>query len=310
MPTTRLPNPLKLGVIGFPLEHSLSPAIHQAALNVKGIHGEYKLYPFPPQPEGEKRLDEMLDHLRSGELHGLSVTIPHKQTVFARVDALTPSARKIGAVNTLYTRKGRIIGHNTDAQGFHQDLQVLLGSSSIAGDALVLGAGGAACAVVFALLSDGWRVTLAARRLDQAVQLAARFSKERNDPNGHSLSVNVSAIQLQPAPLSEFLTRREDLSGPLLVVNTTPVGMAPNTAASPWPQGLSLPGGAYFYDLVYNPAETRLVQSARLAGLPAVNGLGMLVHQAALAFERWTGQSAPLQAMAEAAAAALGNNAV
>jgi shikimate dehydrogenase len=304
MPTPRLPTPLKLGLIGFPLEHSLSPAIHQAALAVLGIPGEYKLYPIPPSPDGEKALVDILEKLKRGELHGLNVTIPHKQAAFARANDLTRAARQIGAVNTLYARSSRIIGHNTDAQGFRRDLRHLLGSLAIAGDALVLGAGGSARAVVYALLSDGWRVTLAARRLEQAQHLAARFYGSPLSRKGQVESGSVSAIELQPDPIRNFLSQR---GAPLLVVNTTPAGMAPHADASPWLEEIPLPEGAYIYDLVYNPAETNLVRSARLAGLPSLNGLGMLVHQAALAFERWTGQSAPLQVMAAAAEAALEN---
>jgi shikimate dehydrogenase len=304
MPAPRLPTPLKLGLIGFPLEHSLSPAIHQAALAVLGIPGDYQLYPIPPTPDSDTALVEIFEQLRRGELHGLNVTIPHKQAAFARVDDLTRAARQIGSVNTLYARSSRITGHNTDAQGFRRDLHHLLGGRAITGDALVLGAGGSARAVVYALLSDGWSVTLAARRLEQALHMAARFhgtpySRKRRIETG-----SVSAIELQPAPIRKFLSRR---GAPLLVVNTTPAGMAPHTDASPWPEQIPLPEEAYIYDLVYNPAETNLVRSARLAGLTCSNGLGMLVHQAALAFERWTGQSAPLQVMAAAAAAALEN---
>jgi len=250
-------------------------------------------------------LDALLNRLRCGEIHGLNVTIPHKQTVLDRLDDLTQSARLIGAANTLYARGSQLIGHNTDGQGFRLDLRTLGCSSSTAGDALVLGAGGSACAVISILLSDGWRVTLASRRLEQARQLAARYHGTEKTSREQILPAHIQAIELKPAPLALYLSQRDVHRQLLLVVNTTPVGMAPYVDASPWPEEIPLPEGAFIYDLVYNPAETRLVRAARQAGLPAANGLGMLVQQAALSFERWTGQDAPLVVMTEAATAAL-----
>jgi len=305
MPVLSFPIPLKLGLIGYPLEHSLSPAIHQAALLARGIPGEYQLYPIPPLPEGAEMLDKLLNRLRRSEIHGLNVTIPHKQAVLDRLDDLTRDARLIGAANTLYARGSQIIGHNTDGLGFRLDLHTLGCSSSTAGDALVLGAGGSACAVVSILLSDGWRVTLASRRLEQASQLAARYRAINKSRQEQILPAHLQVIELKPAPLALYLSQRDAPRQPLLVVNTTPVGMAPHVDDSPWPAEIPLPEGAYIYDLVYNPAETRLVRAARQAGLLAANGLGMLVQQAALSFERWTGQDAPLQMMVEAATAAL-----
>lgn len=250
-------------------------------------------------------LNALLNRLRCGEIHGLNVTIPYKQAVLVRLDDLTQSARRIGAANTLYARGSQLIGHNTDGQGFRLDLRSLGCSSSTAGDALVLGAGGSARAVISILLSDGWRVTLAACRLDQASQVVARHLGTNISSQEQILPKHLQVIELQPAPLALYLSQRDAPRQPLLVVNTTPVGMAPHVDASPWPEEIPLPEGTFIYDLVYNPAETRLVRAARQAGLPAANGLGMLVQQAALSFERWTGQDAPLEVMAEAATAAL-----
>jgi shikimate dehydrogenase len=137
---------------------------------------------------------------------------------------------------------------------------------------LVLGAGGSARAVVHALLNDGWNVTIAARRLEQAGQLAASF------PNSHLPITHLD--DLRPLTFD-------------LLVNTTPLGMFPNTATSPLPENLSLPSNAFVYDLVYNPRETELVRRARSQGLQAATGLGMLIEQAALAFQLWTGHNPP-----------------
>ena len=137
-----MPDHYKLGLIGYPLGHSLSPVLHQTALAEAGLSGKYELYPVPPLPEGQQDLEAMLDRLRSGELHGLNVTIPHKQSVLPLVDDLSPSAAAMGAVNTLYMRSGQLIGDNTDAPGFWADLSHL--PIQKAETALVLGAGGAA----------------------------------------------------------------------------------------------------------------------------------------------------------------------
>jgi shikimate dehydrogenase len=269
-----------LGLIGYPLGHSLSPEMHTAALQSCGLEGNYSL--FPVQPGDAQSLTELLSRVRSAEIHGLNVTIPHKQNVVQFLDELTPTGRTIGAVNTIYLRGNKLIGGNTDAPGFLFDLKRSLADRisniEFRKSALVLGAGGAARAVVYALLQDGWEVTLSARRFAQAKQLADSFT---NDP-----------LQITDFHLSEI-----DTSNVSLIVNTTPVGMTPNADQSPWPQDLPFPNGAAIYDLVYNPRETKLVQDARRRGLTATTGLGMLIEQAALAFAIWTGQSPNRQIM-------------
>jgi shikimate dehydrogenase len=284
-----------LGLIGFPLGHSLSPKLQGAALHSTGLSGEYCLYPVAPFPEGQAAMIALLDRLRSGELQGLNVTIPHKQNVIPLLDELTPAARAIGAVNTIYCRENCLVGDNTDAAGFLTDLEhytpfispqnhiessfpripgpssFILHPSSLH-EALVLGAGGSAHAVVYALAQAGWKVCIAARRLEQASALAASLS------TGKSM---ITTLPLEAATFSRQFS---------LVVNTTPLGMSPNTEASPWPEGTPFPARTFVYDLVYNPAETRLLRSARAAGLRAANGLGMLIEQAILGFEIWTGR--------------------
>ena len=281
-----------LGLIGFPLGHSLSPRLHAAALEALHLTGEYCLYPVPPLPEGRAALEVLLERLRVGELQGLNVTIPHKQTVLGYLDELLPSARAVGAANTLLSRDGRLVGENTDAAGFSRDLERSLGLKlrERAGTALVLGAGGAARAAVFALVDAGWEVMLAARRLEQGLTLARSFNSG-DDQNHGAGAVRPYSLEELPAVLAGMK------EPPGLIVNATPVGMAPNSAGSPWPAGLPLPSGAAVYDLVYNPPQTALVRAAQRAGLPAAGGLGMLVEQAALAFELWTGQRPPREPM-------------
>lgn len=268
-----------LGLTGYPLDHSLSPRLHAAAFTACGREGEYAL--FPVHPGNRQALGDLLSRIRKGELAGLNVTIPHKQTVIEFLDGLTPTAQSIGAVNTVYLQEGRLIGDNTDAPGFFSDLKKLLtrAPQGPGPKALVFGAGGSARAVVYALLKDGWHITLAARRIEQAGQLAACFpGVETTSPNLRSL---------QPADLQ-------------LIVNTTPLGMSPDTDRSPWPDGIPFPPRAAIYDLVYNPRQTKLVRDASRQGLPAATGLGMLVEQAALSFEIWTGCTPPRQAMIDA----------
>lgn len=269
----------QLGLIGYPLGHSLSPKIHAAALKACNLQGNYSLFPIPP--EDKQGLQDLLTRVRTGEIHGLNVTIPHKQSVIQFMDELTPTAQAIGAVNTIYMRDSKLIGDNTDAPGFLADLNKEIGDwrLEIGKFALVIGAGGSARAVVYALVNDGWAVTIASRRIEQAQQLALSF------PNYQLPITNLT--DLRPSTFN-------------LLVNTTPVGMTPNIDHSPLPENLSLPSNAFVYDLVYNPRETKLVKDARAQGLNASTGLGMLIEQAALAFEKWTGHNPPREILYQA----------
>jgi shikimate dehydrogenase len=271
---------INLGLIGYPLGHSLSPQMHAAALKQAGLEGEYRMYPVEPGAQCAAGLKSLVARLRAGEFQGLNVTIPHKQAVMAFLDDLTPEARAIGAANCLSARNGVVTGGNTDAPGFLADVLRLLETdpSRVGNCALVLGAGGSARAVVFALARAGWQVTVAARRVEQADGLVDAFGKD------------IRPVQLDAHALSMLET-------PDLIVNTTPVGMHLAIDGSPWPQGLPLPANAAVYDLVYRPRETALVRAARAAGLRAETGLGMLVEQAALSFELWTGCPADRSAM-------------
>jgi shikimate dehydrogenase len=271
-------------LVGWPLGHSLSPRLHNAALAAVNLPGEYQLFPVPPFPEGQARLVELLDQMRkgaTGAVHGLNVTIPHKQNVLPLLDELTPTAAAIGAANQLFLKAGRLTGDNADAASFLTDLRRSGLAETVSGNqtALVLGAGGSARAVVYALTNAGWQVWIAARLVGQASALAASLS---------GIGPAIQILPLQPGALAGAYD---------LIVNTTPVGMFPDVDSSPWPSELPFPPGTGVYDLIYNPSETALVRQARAAGLRAANGLGMLVEQAAAAFETWTGQAAPLAAM-------------
>lgn len=259
---------IHLGLTGYPLGHSLSPKIHAAALNACNLKGDYSL--FPIHPDDKQGLRDLLARVRSGEITGLNVTIPHKQNVIEFIDELTPNAKAIGAVNTIYLRDEKLVGDNTDAPGFLADLKKFIENRElgIGKSVLILGAGGSARAVVYALVNDAWNVTIAARRVEQAQELATQFQ-----------NVNVAELNLQTFQPSTFQ----------LIVNTTPLGMSPDIDLSPLPENVCLPQHIMVYDLIYNPRETKMVKTARSQGLHATTGLGMLIEQAALAFEIWTG---------------------
>jgi len=265
---------IKLGLIGYPVSHSLSPKIQNAALKASGLEGEYSLYPIAP--DDMPVLKALLDRVRSREMTGFNVTIPHKQNVIPFMDELTPTAQAIGAVNVIYVRGDKLIGDNTDAPGFLVDLNHFLAESKSEivnrKSAIALGAGGSARSVVYALQNDGWNVAISARRIEQAQQLAQSFDK----------------YQLPIATFTDLRLLTFDL-----IVNTTPLGMTPNIDQSPLPENVVLAPHTKIYDLVYNPHETKLVRDARSQGLQATTGLGMLTEQAALGFELWTGHKPP-----------------
>lgn len=279
----------KLLLFGYPVAHSRSPAIHNAALQSVGLAGwSYAAQAVPPD-----ELPQAVAQLRQPEYVGANVTIPHKERILPLLNRLTPAAQAIGAVNTVFKDGEALVGDNTDAPAFLADLQRHLVEQAVSllyrGKVIVLGAGGSARAVVYALHHAGWQITLAARRLEQAQSIASRY------PSG-----SVKAVELDAAAISTALLSTEYPGTLNLLVNTTPLGMHPNIEDCPWPADLPLLPGIFVYDLVYKPDRTMLLRRAQAAGLPNANGLGMLVEQAALAFERWTSLPAPRAVMFQA----------
>jgi shikimate dehydrogenase len=281
-----------LGLTGYPLHHSLSPRIHAAALRESGLQGDYRLYPV----EDAAGIQELLNRLCRGTLQGLNVTIPHKGSILSLLDVLTPTARAVGAANTIFSRDGQLVGDNTDTTGFLADLDSLGWSQSKDQTqvALVLGSGGSARAIVYALTRAGWLVTIAARRPEQAQALVETIQSGNGDGVSTTELKQLTAIHIDEASLTSLDP------APGLIINTTPLGMFPHQDASPWPNDLVFPIDAAVYDLVYNPAETALIRAAQEGGLRVANGLGMLVEQAALSFEIWTGLDAPREVMRQA----------
>lgn len=273
--------PTKVGIIGWPLTTTLSPAMHNAAFDALGMDWYYDAMAIPPDIVREG----ILEPQRHGYV-GLNVTIPHKEEAMKYV---TPDdvARAVGAVNTIDLLE--MIGTNTDLAGFMADLAAH-GVDVSGKRVIVLGAGGAARAAVVGLCGAGADVRVASRSLDKARTMVANLALS-------NIRLTARAVALT------------ELAGPAdMIVNCTPVGMLPEVGATPWPDTVPFPDGVVVYDMIYKPARTRLMQQAEMHDGRAVGGLGMLVHQGAAAFERWTGVAAPVDVMFDAVRAQLGLN--
>lgn len=255
---------IKAFVIGHPIAHSRSPLIHGTWLAEYGIDGSYEAIDVAPTD-----LPAFFERLRSGEFAGGNVTIPHKEAVFALCDSVDDLARTIGAVNTLVVKDGKVHGTNTDYLGFLGNLDAnALGWSEGLDAALVLGAGGAARAILVALQSRNIPVILLNRTRATADRLASEFG-----PDGFSIGT-----------LDE-INEAAALAG--LVINTTSVGMH-GTRFEQFDVGV-LRAGTLVTDIVYTPLQTPLLEAAAAHGLRTVDGLGMLLHQAVPGFEAWFG---------------------
>jgi len=259
------------GVVGWPVEHSLSPVMHNAAFAAAGINAVYLAFPV-------RDMAGCMAGIRALGIRGLSVTIPHKSAVIPHLDDLDARAREIGAVNTVVNRDGRLIGYNTDAAGALKALEERI---SLAGrKCIILGAGGAARAIGFVLRDKVAAITVANRSPDRGRALAR--------------SLGCSSISLD-----ELKAVQADL-----LIQTTPVGMAPGDRASPVPEQI-LKEGMAVMDIIYNPLETKLLAMARSRGCATITGLSMLIHQGAEQFRLWTGGEPPTQAMTTAVLEAL-----
>lgn len=265
------------GVIGWPVAHSLSPAIHNAAFAAVGLEAIYVALPVEPG-----MIPEALAGMRALGFEGANVTMPHKSAVADGVDDLSEDARRLHAVNTVVVDDQRLAGHNTDAPGFDRFLRRDAGFEPAGRTALLFGAGGAARACALALARAGLT------RLVVAVRSPARASRLAQVLEGFETDLEV-------VPLPDAVGRPADL-----VVNATPLGAAAETLPLP-----PLGADTVAVDLLYHPAQTPFLVTARAAGASAFGGLGHLLHQAALSFELWTGQVAPLDVMSAAALAAL-----
>ncbi len=267
-----------VGILGWPVRHSLSPIIHNAALKAQALNWRYVGLNVPP-----RRLGDAVRGLVALGFLGANITIPHKEAVLPLLDRLSDGARAVGAVNTIVIRDGLLYGDNTDVAGFLAPLTPRRDGLR-EGNMVVLGAGGAARAVVYALLTAfaPRRVTIASRRAAPAEQIA------------HDMSV-FGAVDVVALPEAAQL-----LAEAHLVVNATPVGMHPETSISPWPDRTVWHARQLVYDLVYRPRSTQLMQEASARGAQVLGGLPMLLGQAAEAYRQWTGKAMPLDIAAQA----------
>ncbi len=280
----------QVGLIGWPIKHSLSPAMHNAAFAKLGLDWTYVLLPTPPG-----QLTQSLEELLARNFVGSNVTMPHKRAVIPHLDGLSDAARLIGAVNTIHIQDSKFYGENTDAIGFLNALKES-GHDPKGMRVAMLGAGGAARAALFSLLQAGaGRVTVINRTVERAAALVDDLAEV----------FPASSLNFEPLN-SETLAA---LQGQVdLVVNSTSIGMLPQSDASPWLAEVAIPTGAVFYDIVYYPVQTLFLRQAQEAGQKTVNGLGMVVHQGAVAFEIWTGQKAPLETMRQVCLKELGRD--
>jgi shikimate dehydrogenase len=275
------------GLIGDPVEHSLSPAMHNAAFRALGLD-----YVYLPLHVRSEDLAAAIKGARAFNIRGLNVTIPHKVEVMALLDEIDPLAKQIGAVNVLLNNSGRLTGYNTDAQGFLHMLSGY-GIEPQGKEIVVLGAGGAARAICFALASSGASLTILNRTAAWAQDCADAISK--------AFGTQINALKLDRENLAYAL------QGAGMLVNATSAGMLPDAGATPVDRDLLGPHLTVL-DIVYNPIQSKLLKEAAKSGAKTINGLEMLVWQGALAFERWTGHQPPLDIMRKAAAAALRHN--
>jgi len=269
-------------LIGHPVAHSLSGAMQQAAFDATGIDARYELWDRAPI-----ELPDAITEVRGDDFLGVNVTIPHKERVVPLIDKLTEEAQATGAVNTL-TREGRrLVGHNTDVPGFMEALDKLVGRQKMPRQAVVLGAGGGARAVVYGLIRAGFqRVIVFNRHLHRAEGLVRFFGR------------SAAHMDLKAQPWHESIIESE-LARTKVLVNATSIGLTDD--ASPIP-GELITGDLLVLDLIYK--RTRLLRDAEAAGAAAQDGESMLLHQGAAAFTLWTGQPAPLEVMSDALAAA------
>jgi shikimate dehydrogenase len=263
------------GVFGYPIGHSLSPAMHNTAFRQCQLNFMYAAFQVKPE-----KLKEAVRGISALSFRGVNVTIPHKVAIMDFLDEINEEALEIGAVNTIVNEDGKLVGYNTDGQGFIQSLLEEMNRPLQGLSVTILGAGGAARAVAVSLARSGVsNIRIANRSLGKAEILAGHLSSR----------VSVSACTLDA--LTEQGLAKTDL-----LINTTSVGMYPHVDEMPIPEKL-LHDRLIVSDLIYNPLETKLLRTASSIGAQVHTGLGMFVHQGALAFQLWTGRQAPIPVM-------------
>ena len=271
-----------VGVIGWPVEHSLSPAMHNAALAEMDLNWVYLAFAVAPE-----RVGAAVEAVRGLGLVGLNVTIPHKQAVVEYLDELDDAARALGAVNTIVRRNDRLMGHNTDGPGFLRSLEEE-GHSVAGGSVVVIGAGGAARSVAYAVARAGASALNILNRTEARAEEVALLARE-----------GAQDVPVSTGPLTGGEAERAVVEADV-VVDCTSVGMYPNVDEGPVIPGEWLHEGQVVVDLTYNPRETTLLRAARRRGAAVVDGTGMLVHQGAISLQYWSGREAPVETMRRA----------
>lgn len=274
-----------VGVIGYPVAHSLSPQMHNAAIQSLGINWCY--LPFQVAPED---LAKAVQGMRGLGIRGLNVTVPHKQAVVRLLDWVSPEASAVRAVNTISNEGGRLEGYNTDVEGILAALRLGVGLEKLPEKVVVLGAGGAARGIVYALttVTDVRNIVILNRTVQKAERLAAEMenmAKGKTRIKGRKLETETARVELREAGL---------------LINATPVGMYPNVNCSPIEVSSVFHPRLTLVDTIYNPKETKLMRLARSQGAKCFNGLDMLVYQGAKSLEIWTQRRAPVKVMKEA----------
>lgn len=278
-----------VGVMGWPIEHSLSPAMHNAALAEMGLNWVYLAFAVAPEHVGEA-----VRGVRGLGLVGLNVTIPHKQAVIEHLDEIDEFVAALGVANTIVRREdGRLEGHNTDGPGFIRSVEER--GHTVAGMAVaLLGAGGSARSVAYACARAGARALAVLNRTPERAEEVAELVRAQ---------AGLSAVEALPLTGAEA---QEAVEGADLIVDCTSVGMYPHVNVEPAVPGAWLRPGQVVVDLTYNPLQTVLLRAATEAGAATVDGAGMLVHQGAISLQYWSGQDPPVDTMRRALLGALG----
>ena len=290
-----------IGVIGYPVSHSRSPQMHNAAIADLGLNFVYLPFNIKPQD-----LEDAIKGFKAQQLVGVNVTIPHKQVVMPMVDQLSTQADLIGAVNTLIFEEGQIYGHNTDAEGFIQAMEETLSLSQIelprhAIKVVVLGAGGAARAIIVALALNGATEIIVANRTKARAEQLIRDLGCKFSGLGRVNQVQLKFAEINSEELANHICTSH------LLVNTTSVGMITNTEIDLFNLD-ALSARTVVYDIVYTPPVTALMKAAQIRGCPTIGGIGMLVHQGAIAFQKWTNVVPSVSIMRQALLRSLGDS--
>ena len=268
-------NFLKLGIIGNPLSHSISPALQETAIKSINQFGEYKKFECDIE-----HLTETIKFLKENNYLGFNITIPHKENILNYLDWIDEIAKNIGAVNTVKIENGKLLGFNTDIFGFIEPIK-----DKIFENAVILGAGGAARAIVFGL--DKLKV--------KNIKICAR------DINKANIFVNSLKDKIKADICVEVLSNKLDFSSTDILINCTPLGMKGKFEKQTPTELNNINKNLFIYDIVYNPQETIILKQAKEKGLQYINGLDMLVYQGAKAFEFWNGEKPDISKMKNAA---------